>query len=234
MALIRLRSGSEPGRLLPRFSISLEPYTALPQRIDIGAARRAAIGRCDDLPKAYLRQATSRGQVIQPRPEPIKFVNVLVPVGMPTGEPVTTLHQSGPHRVSFHSAVRTRNWITKHIYEAYHLLRDGMRGTMSRKPLGDRAMTAAERQARYRVTRAEGAPRIRYRRPADRRARPQRWRDAVAELVTLQAEYQQWLDTLPETSWESATGRALRAICYDLDLSELASIKPPRGFGRDG
>ena len=34
---------------------------------------------------------------------------------------------------------------------------------------------------------------VRYRRPADRRSRPQRWRDAVAELIELQADHQQWL-----------------------------------------
>ena len=102
-----------------------------------------------------------------------------------------------------------------------------------RKPTGERAMTAAERQAKFREAHAEGAPRLRYRRPADRRSRPQRWRDAVAELVELQAEYQAWLDSLPESLAESATAEALRAIC-DLDLSELESVEPPRGFGRDG
>ena len=104
---------------------------------------------------------------------------------------------------------------------------------MSCKPLGERAMTAAERQARYRATHAEGAPRIRYRRPADRRARPQRWREAVAELVSLQEEYQAWLDALPESLQESATAETLRAIC-EIDLSELEAVEPPRGFGRDG
>jgi hypothetical protein len=104
---------------------------------------------------------------------------------------------------------------------------------MSRKPQGDKAMTTAERQARYRAAHAEGAPRIRYRRPADRRSRPQRWRDAVAELVELQAEYQTWLDALPESLQASATAEALRAVC-EIDLAELESVEPPRGFGRDG
>jgi hypothetical protein len=100
------------------------------------------------------------------------------------------------------------------------------------KPQGERAMTAAERQARFRQTHADGSPRLRYRRPGDRRSRPQRWSDAVAELVTLQAEYQDWLDTLPPNLEGSATAEALRSIC-DLDLSDLNSIEPPRGFGRD-
>jgi len=48
-----------------------------------------------------------------------------------------------------------------------------------RKPLGDKAMSVAERQARFRAAHADGAPKARYRRPSDRRSRPQRWRDAV-------------------------------------------------------
>jgi len=50
-------------------------------------------------------------------------------------------------------------------------------------------MTNAERQARYRIARAAARPTIHYRRAADRRSRAQRWRDAVVELVALQAEY---------------------------------------------
>ena len=102
------------------------------------------------------------------------------------------------------------------------------------KPLGERALTNAERQARFRATRAEPAPIVkilRYRRPADRRSRGQRWCDAVAELVELQAGYQEWLDGLPEGLADSPTADALRAVC-DLDLSSL-EVDPPRGFGRD-
>ena len=40
---------------------------------------------------------------------------------------------------------------------------------------------------------------------AIRRSRPQRWRDAVAELVSLQDEYRAWLDSLPDNLAESAT-----------------------------
>ena len=88
------------------------------------------------------------------------------------------------------------------------------------KPIGDHTMTAAERQARYRAAHADGAPKIRYRKPGDRRSRPQRWREAVAELVELQGDYQAWLDALPPSLADSATVDALRTIC-DLDLSEL-------------
>ena len=101
------------------------------------------------------------------------------------------------------------------------------------RPQGDHALTPAERQARYRAARAgEAAPvKVRYRKPTDRRSRPQRWRDAVAELVELQADYQAWLDGLPEGLADSATADALRAVC-ELDLASL-EVDPPRGFGRD-
>ena len=101
-----------------------------------------------------------------------------------------------------------------------------------RKPLGDSTMTAAERQARYRAAHADGAPTVRWRRPADRRSRPERWRAAVDELVELQADYQAWLDALPPNLAESATAVALRAI-VEVDLSEIENIEPPLGFGRD-
>ena len=95
------------------------------------------------------------------------------------------------------------------------------------------ALSNAERQARYRARQAEqiGAT-IRYRRPIDRRTRPQRWLDAVAELLALQADYAAWADALPDALRETATAEALQAI-VDLDLSDLADIQPPRGYGRD-
>lgn len=100
------------------------------------------------------------------------------------------------------------------------------------KPKGEKAMTGAERQARYRAMRAEGKPAVKYRRPADRRSRPQRWQAAVEELLELQEDYRAWLDGLPENLQEGATAQALEAIC-ELDLSELEAAEPPRGFGRD-
>jgi len=99
------------------------------------------------------------------------------------------------------------------------------------KPENGHPLTAAERQARFRQ-RHQAEPVIRYRRPADRRARPQRWHDAVAELVRLQEEYATWLDALPEATQDTATGQALQAI-VELDLSDILAIEPPRGFGRD-
>ncbi len=103
-----------------------------------------------------------------------------------------------------------------------------------RPPQGEHALSDAERQASYRtrLKAAAGAPRIRYRRPADRRSRPQRWHDAVSELLVLQAEYAGWQDALPDSLRDTATDDALQAI-VDLDLSDLAAIMPPRGYGRD-
>ena len=103
---------------------------------------------------------------------------------------------------------------------------------MPRNPIGNRAMTDAERQARCRAARAAGRPAVRTRRPADHRSRARRWQDTIAELIQLQAEYQAWLDALPDTFQDTATAEALQTIC-DLDLSELQAITPPRGFGRD-
>ena len=103
---------------------------------------------------------------------------------------------------------------------------------MPRKPIGETAMTDAERQARYRAARAAGKPVIRIRRPGDHRARARRWTDHVTGLVKEQVEFMAWLDSLPENLQDSATAEALRAIC-EFDLSELQAIVPPRGFGRD-
>ena len=116
-----------------------------------------------------------------------------------------------------------------------------------RKSIGERAMTDAERQARYRAARAVGKPVIRTRRPAERadrsmqhrsasrpdhRSRARRWDDTVAELMTLQNEYATWLESLPDNLQDTTTAEVLRTIC-ELDLSELQAIVPPRGFGRD-
>jgi hypothetical protein len=103
---------------------------------------------------------------------------------------------------------------------------------MPRQPIGEKALTNAERQARYRAARAADAPLIRTRRPADHRSRVKRWHDAVAQLTELQQQYADWLEALPANLQEGALAEALQAIC-DLDLSDLQAVEPPRGFGRD-
>ena len=103
-----------------------------------------------------------------------------------------------------------------------------------RRPAGEQALSNAGRQARHRANRAT-APievSIRPRRRADRRSRAQRWRDAVKELLDLQATYADWLATLPDGLRASRTAEALEAI-VDLDLADLAECEPPRGYGRD-
>ena len=95
-------------------------------------------------------------------------------------------------------------------------------------------LSNAERQRRHRerLKTGQSPDRVRYRRPKDRRSRSRRWSEAVQELVDLQAEYQAWLDSLPENLRSSAVAEQLEAIC-DLDLDSLQDVEPPRGFGRD-
>ena len=109
-----------------------------------------------------------------------------------------------------------------------------------RKPQGEHALSNAERQARLRARlhaqqlpvalplHPSPEPRIK---PA-RRSRPQRWREAVTELLALQGDYAAWLAALPASLRDSATAQALQEV-VDLDLDELATIDPPRGYGRD-
>jgi hypothetical protein len=103
-----------------------------------------------------------------------------------------------------------------------------------RKPEGEQALSNAERQARYRARHMSqpASPATPPRRATDRRSRPQRWRDAVGELLSLQAAYADWLAVLPDGLQASSTAEALEAI-VQLDLSDLASVEPPRGYGRD-
>jgi hypothetical protein len=103
-----------------------------------------------------------------------------------------------------------------------------------RQPEGEQPLSNAERQARYRTRHQANEPRlpIRYRRPIDRRSRPQRWDDAITELLALQAEYAAWFEAIPENLRDGPTAEALQAI-VELDLEELRVITPPRGYGRD-
>ncbi len=51
-------------------------------------------------------------------------------------------------------------------------------------------------------------------------------------MIALQAEYAAWAEALPDALQGTATADALQAIA-DVDLDELATIRPPRGYGRD-
>jgi hypothetical protein len=95
---------------------------------------------------------------------------------------------------------------------------------MPRKPLGNRPLTNAERQARHRAARAASRPVNHYRPAADRRSRAQRWRDAVAELVTLQGQYAQWFEALPENLQQ---GAYRRGIAGDRRSRPRRSDRPP-------
>jgi hypothetical protein len=99
---------------------------------------------------------------------------------------------------------------------------------------GEAPLSNAARQARYRARQKEKQTSVivRSRRPVDRRSRLQRWHDAIAERVDLQAGYAAWLDALPASLRGTATAEALQAIT-DLDLDVVAAIEPPRGYGRD-
>ena len=92
-------------------------------------------------------------------------------------------------------------------------------------------MTSAERQRRYRERRAAAEPVRTFQRPKDRRSRPRRWADALADLRALQAEYETWRDQLPEALADSRTAERLEEVC-DVDLDAL-DVEFPRGFGRD-
>jgi hypothetical protein len=103
-----------------------------------------------------------------------------------------------------------------------------------RKPEGEQALCNAERQARYRARHMTPPLPVtaRSRRTGDRRSRPQRWRDAVTELLTIQATYANWLTALPDGLRGSSIAESLEAI-VELDLTDLVEIELPRGYGRD-
>ena len=99
-----------------------------------------------------------------------------------------------------------------------------------RKPEGEQTLSNTERQARHRARQHSQNPMavIRYLRPADRRNRPQRWHEAVAELLALQVEYTAWLASLPNSLHDSPTAEALETTA-SFDLDALTDIDPPRG-----
>jgi hypothetical protein len=111
------------------------------------------------------------------------------------------------------------------------------------RPHGDRALTSAERMRRLREKRkaeAAGKPPdrppvvIRYRRPKDRRSRPDQWADAINTLTDCLDRYAEWRDNLPASLADSALAERLDAVLELRDLVDQLSLADlPRGFGRN-
>ena len=79
-----------------------------------------------------------------------------------------------------------------------------------RMPEGSAALSNAERQARHRAKMLAVQPPLAIKRPrtAARRSRSKRWNDALAEMISIQAECAAWFDALPESLRDSATAVA--------------------------
>jgi hypothetical protein len=96
------------------------------------------------------------------------------------------------------------------------------------------ALTNAERQQRYRERHQDGQPVVRYRKPSDRRSRPQRWAEAVETLLSVLDDYQLWRDNMPASLADTPTAERIEAVLEVRDLVEqLQAVELPRGFGRD-
>jgi len=66
-------------------------------------------------------------------------------------------------------------------------------------------------------------------------SRPARLTHLLAEAQALLQEYTSWRDALPEFAQDSPTAELLESAIDGLEAAydALASIEPPRGFGRD-
>jgi hypothetical protein len=96
------------------------------------------------------------------------------------------------------------------------------------------ALTGAERMARLRERQRAGEKPVRFRRPKDRRSRPQQWQEAVGTLLDCLDAYQNWRDNLPVGVADSAIAERLDTVLELRDLVEqLEVVVLPRGFGRD-
>ncbi len=96
------------------------------------------------------------------------------------------------------------------------------------------ALTGAERMARLRERQRAGEEPVRFRRPKDRRSRPQQWKEAVDTLMDCLDAWQNWRDNLPAGVADSAVAERLDTILELRDLVEqLEAAELPRGFGRD-
>lgn len=88
--------------------------------------------------------------------------------------------------------------------------------------------------ARLRERQGAGEKPVRFRRPKDRRSRPQKWQEAVAALLDCLDAYQDWRDKLPAGVADSGIAERLDTVLEMRDLVEqLEAVELPRGFGRD-
>ena len=102
------------------------------------------------------------------------------------------------------------------------------------KPTGDHVLSNAERQARYRARQqVEAATAVtRPRRPTDDAVAPSVGVTPSAHYLRCRLRTAEWFAALPDGLQGRATADALEAI-VDLDLTPLADVEPPRGYGRD-
>jgi hypothetical protein len=96
------------------------------------------------------------------------------------------------------------------------------------------ALSDAERARAYRERRKAGEKLVRYRRPKDRRSKPQQWADATETLLSVLDAYQDWRDNMPPGLAESTTAQLIDEVLALRDLVEqLQAAELPKGFGRD-
>jgi hypothetical protein len=93
-------------------------------------------------------------------------------------------------------------------------------------------LSDAQRQKAF-ITRLKigAAPTPQPRKPVDRRTKPQRWKDAIAELESLLDGCQRARDNLPDHLTDSAYVEKLDAVLEHVEV--LAEADLPLGFGRD-
>ena len=98
------------------------------------------------------------------------------------------------------------------------------------------ALSNAERQKRYRERRRTDQPRVRFRRPGDRRSRPEQYRDAIATVMRIHEEYHAWRQGIADSLQQAATAERLDDVLAhldDVDWDALLGLDLPKGYGRD-
>lgn len=98
--------------------------------------------------------------------------------------------------------------------------------------------TSADRQRAYRARQSEPTTRASHTQAAKPRrppSRPSRLAVLASSLQVLQAEYEAWLEALPESMSDGDLAERLRETIEQLGAAAdlVAEIEPPRGFGRD-